>query len=106
MRVCSNFLIRLSPRCKNYASKSNEIKNRIKSKHPAMKFLKIYLSRSIIKTLYIYFAVRNISIIIFSFGSSFIRFSQIQIFDIHRKSKSMNSLLNSCSIVIDLPRHR
>lgn len=71
-----------------------------------MKFLKIYLSRSIIKTLYIYFAVRNISIIIFSFGSSFIRFSQIQIFDIHRKSKSMNSLLNSCSIVIDLPRHR
>lgn len=72
MRVCSNFLIRLSPRCKNYASKSNEIKNRIKSKHPAMKFLKIYLSRSIIKTLYIYFAVRNISIIIFSFVRVFV----------------------------------
>lgn len=70
MRVCSNFLI--SSRCKNYASKSNEIKNRIKSKHPAMKFLKIYLSRSIIKTLYIYFAVRNISIIIFSFVRVFV----------------------------------
>lgn len=72
MRVCSNFLIRLSPRCKNYASKSNEIKNRIKSKHPAMKFLKIYLSRSIIKIPYIYFAVRNISIIIFSFVRVFV----------------------------------
>lgn len=72
MRMCSNFLIRLSPRCKNYASKSNEIKNRIKSKHPAMKFLKIYLSRSIIKTPYIYFAVRNISIIIFSFVRVFV----------------------------------
>lgn len=74
MRMCSNFLIRLSPRCKNYASKSNEIKNRIKSKHPAMKFLKIYLSRSIIKTPYIYFdiSVRNISIIIFSFVRVFV----------------------------------
>lgn len=37
-----------------------------------MKFLKIYLSRSIIKTSYIYFAVRNISIIIFSFVRVFV----------------------------------
>lgn len=37
-----------------------------------MKFLKIYLSRSIIKTPYIYFTVRNISIIIFSFVRVFV----------------------------------